>query len=306
MNQKERFVSPLIDIVFKTLWMRADDDLKEYFKRILEYALRREIPDYHIAPNETGIVNIDNIANKVDILLESDDEKLDIELNNAKDNLSSIQMALNKSLIYLSYYVTTFYDGVKMSDRYKKMIKVEQINLNSFHCEHNYLVERLDYKLTDATHGISESGIEYHHIYLPRMKELCYNTDIDIYKDFAILMCETYEEMEELAYKNRGRLALINMLKSLGRDDEFMTVIDKVEYEKLVHEAEKEDMKELGFDEGHKEGIEQGIEQGIKQGEEETQTMFIKSMATNNIEISEIAKIANMSIEEVQKIINEK
>ncbi len=158
MKNEERFVSPLIDIVFKTLWMRADDDLKEYFKRILEYALRRKIPDYHIGPNETGIVNIDNIANKVD------------------------------------------------------------------------------------------------------------------------------------------------MLKNLGRDDEFMTIIDKVEYEKLVHEAEKEDMKELGFDEGH----EQGIEQGIKQDEEGMQIMFIKSMAANNIEISEIAKIANMSIEEVQKIINEK
>lgn len=156
------------------------------------------------------------------------------------------------------------------------------------------MVERLDYKLTDVTHGISESGIEYHHIYLPRMKELCYNTDIDIYKDFAILMCETYEEMEALAGDDRGRLALIKMLKRLGRDDEFMTVIDKVEYERLLHEAEKEDMKEKGMQVGFEEGHEQATKD------------FIYSMADNNMSLEEIAKIAKKTNDEVQEILNEK
>ncbi len=51
-----------------------------------------------------------------------------------------------------------------------------------------------------------------------------------------MLMCEIYEEMEELAGNDAGRKALIKMLKTLGRSEEFMTVMDKYEYEKnLTH-----------------------------------------------------------------------
>lgn len=81
----------------------------------------------------------------------------------------------------------------------------------------NYLVERLDFKLCDTSNNVSEKGIEYHHIYLPRMKELCYTKEEEIYKDYGMLMCETYEEMEVLAGEDVGRKSLIKMLKVLGR-----------------------------------------------------------------------------------------
>lgn len=125
---KERFVSPLIDIVFKTLWLRGDADLRSYLNRIVEYAIGKDISKYTVGPNETGIVELGNIENKVDILLECEDGKIDIELNNTKDKSGSTQIrtALNKSLIYLSYYVTTYYDN-DASSRYKKTINVEQV-----------------------------------------------------------------------------------------------------------------------------------------------------------------------------------
>lgn len=99
---KERFVSPLIDIVFKTLWLRGDADLRSYLNRIVEYAIGKDISKYTVGPNETGIVELGNIENKVDILLECEDGKIDIELNNTKDKSGSTQIrtALNKSLIY--------------------------------------------------------------------------------------------------------------------------------------------------------------------------------------------------------------
>lgn len=102
---QERFVSPLNDIVFKTLWLRGDEDLKLYLNRIIEYATKKDISKYHISANETGIVNLDNIANKVDILLESENGKIDIELNNTKDKqgYTPIETVFNKSLIYLSF-----------------------------------------------------------------------------------------------------------------------------------------------------------------------------------------------------------
>lgn len=294
----EKFVNPLIDIIFKTMWIRADDDLKIYFNRLLSYALKREIKDYHIGSNETGVINANSSATKVDILLENDEEKIDIELNNItnKSGATPISAMLNKSIIYLSYYGTTFYDNDKFN-RYKKEIKVEQINLNNFYCLDNIAIERLDYKFVDVDHEISKNGIESHHIYLPRMKELCYTTNEEIYKDYAMLVCKSYEEMEELVGNDPGRQAFVSMLKKLGREDEFMTVVDKEEFEQIIREAEKQDSK----DEGIKEGIEQGIQEGIDLAKKE----IVNKLIGLGYPKDEIKKITELTDEEIDNYIKQ-
>lgn len=306
--KEEVFVSPLIDIVFKTMWLRADDDLKAYFNRVLTWALRRDFNRFTIGPNETGITDVTNIANKVDVLLIQDDIKVDVELNNAESN-SSISSIMNKSLVYLSYYITTYYDNDK-DNKYKKPIKVEQINLNNFHCPEGYQIERLDYKFTDTTNEISFEGIEYHHIYLPRMKEICYsNTKVnDIYKDYAMLLCKSYEEMESLAGSDPARLAFIKMLKMLGRDGKMIDALRRREDELLIekreaHEKGLKEGKEEGKEQGIQEGIQEGLQEGIQEGIEQNKRKMIISMKANDISIEKIAKIAEISVDDVNKIL---
>lgn len=290
------FLSPLNDIVFKTLWLRADDDLKIYFNRILSWVLKREFSGFRIGPNETGLKDKDNIANKVDVLLLKDDVKVDIELNNASSS-NSIKSVMNKSLVYLTYYITTYYDDDK-GNKYNKPIKVEQINFNNFHCPEGYQIERLDYKFTDTTNKISEDGIEYHHIYLPRMEELCYNSAIvnDIYKDFAMLLCKDYESMENLAGSDTGRCALVKMLKALGSDEGMIDAARRREDDLLIAKMDAEEQ-------GLKEGLEQGITEGIEQGIEQAKKEMIISMFENDIPVKKISQCAKMSVEEVEKIL---
>ena len=146
--------NPLIDVIFKTIWKRADDDLQVYLNRLLSYALKRELKDYHVGSNETGVLKNASSATKVGILLENNLEKIDIEVI-LTSGATSISAMLNKSITYLSYYVTTFYDNDKYN-RYHKPIKVEQINLNNFYCLNNIAIERLDYKFVDVDHEISK------------------------------------------------------------------------------------------------------------------------------------------------------
>lgn len=279
MQKKQVFVNPLIDIVFKTLWLRADNDLKDYFDRLLKYVLRRDFSEYSIGPNETGVTNIKNIANKVDILLVCGDEKVDIEMNNTreKNGIKAIEQVVNKSLVYLSYYITTYYDNDALEDHYKRPIKIDQINLNTFHCPQGYQLERLDYKFTDITNSISKEGIEYHHIYLPRFYEIWYSSKevSDIYKDFAMLMCKSYEEMEQIAGTDKGRLAVIKMLKKLGSDDKFMDILNRREDEmNIFAEASKE----------------------------ETKTEMILRLK-DKVSLEDLAAAASMTVEEVKSII---
>ena len=61
------------------------------------------------------------------------------------------------------------------------------------------------------------------------------------------------------------------------------------------------------FDEGVQAGIEQGIEKGLKQGLNkgilQQKEITILELAKDNISVERIAKYANTTIEEVEKII---
>lgn len=211
-----KFISPLNDIVFKTLWLRADEDLKEYLNRLISYSIKRDISNFKIGSNETGIVNVDNIANEVDILLENGDEKIDIELNNIRDDKGEATI----------------------------------------------------------------------------------------------------------------RKALIKMLKLLGRDDEFMSVIDREEYRNIIFESSLEHYKEQGLQEGIEEGIEKGIKKGLEEGlqqgfekgieegiekgvelgrEESINKAYrdiVLTMSDKGYLVKEIADILNISLDKVQNILN--
>ena len=57
--------------------------------------------------------------------------------------------------------------------------------------------------------------------------------------------------------------------------------------------------EDYGFDQG----LKQGLEQGLKQGRAERDKEMIKAMQDSGIEIDVICKIANLSKEEVEKIL---
>lgn len=66
---------------------------------------------------------------------------------------------------------------------------------------------------------IIKNSIKSHLLYLSRLKDLCQNQKKEIYKDFALLLCNSYEKMEELARGNKEREEVVKLVKSLGADD---------------------------------------------------------------------------------------
>lgn len=51
-------------------------------------------------------------------------------------------------------------------------------------------------------------------------------------------------------------------------------------------------------------GKKDGVEEGVKQGKEETQIKFVKDMASDGLSIERIAKIAHLTVEEVEEILS--
>ena len=70
-------------------------------------------------------------------------------------------------------------------------------------------------------------------------------------------------------------------------------------------EAIEEGYKE-GFESGKTAGIEEGIKQGIEQGIEQNKTEMIINMYNKNISLQNILDISNLSIDEINNIIQKK
>lgn len=66
----------------------------------------------------------------------------------------------------------------------------------------------------------------------------------------------------------------------------------------------KEDGREEGREEGRKEGRKEGLAEGLAKGREEGQAIIVRSMVQSGLDLNQIAKIINMSIADIERILN--
>lgn len=179
-EEKDQFVSLMQDNIFKTVWSSGNEKVKKYLNRIISYIIGYNVKDFHLSTNELPLNNSLSIANKVDILLESNDKlkKVNIELNPINKKITE-----NKNLSYLFKIAGEFYAGMEQ-DRYVNNINVEQVNLNGFYHEKKTLHMRL-IQYTMLKIKRKKKSIKIHDVFLPRMKELCYDNK-EIYLDFSM------------------------------------------------------------------------------------------------------------------------
>lgn len=275
------------DIVYKTLWYRGNKYVRKYLLRMIESVIGYSLEDYTLGANELGVVSYKQIANKVDILLFSPNKEhiVEIEMNRAlkeKSSKSSIKIAENKSLIYLTNITSNFYN--ELDEEYKTEIDVKQVNLNAYYCPYDKDVEKLCFELYEKVAKITKKGIKEYDLYLPRIRDLCYNERDENKKDYALLMSRTDEERIKLSKDNKERLETVKLFNSLRKEDDFMAIIDREKYEKILWQNE-------------------GKEEGIEQGKKETIIDMIKAMYQNEISIKLIAKSTKMSIKDVKSIL---
>ena len=101
------------------------------------------------------------------------------------------------------------------------------------------------------------------------------------------------------------------MLSDYDKTDEARRLRDarlKQEYEEGVRlESAKDEGialgREEGFAQGREEGLALGREEGLALGEENSKKEFISSMIQNGMKKGEIAKLLNLSLEDVEKYI---
>ena len=143
------------------------------------------------------------------------------------------------------------------------------------------------------------------------MKEMCYDNN-EIYLDFAMFMCNSFDEMEKYICGNKERKSVMDDLKNFVLNENLPTY-DYGEYIEALHKEVAEEARAEGLakglaegrEKGLAEGREKGLEQGQKQGQKQGIIDAALKMIKNGISLEKTSQILEIDINKLKSLTKE-
>ena len=292
----------MIEVKDEILQVRSDKLFHDLFCKedmnALEWAIMQildlEYQDVH------GKLSVDNIrltrVNKkernkyLDLILELDDEKILIELNNNFDGMY-IRNFLYASNVLLNNYKSVDVNAKKLNEMdsyYKRVTRVLLINLNWY--KDKKYINIPDKTIYEIPYSDFETGylLKIINVNLEKFTKLCYDKTKESDKFYKLLTINNKRDLDSLIKEEELLLNYSKKLMELSSNKEFLEgVMDQV--------IEDNVEKQTAYLFGRNEGIEQGILQNKKE-------MIIKMH--EKLSIEEISNLTGISISKIEKIIN--
>jgi len=267
-----------------------------YFISLLFNLDKEEVlNNIELVKNKINIDNINDSKKTVDFVCKLDDEYINIEVN----NYNSIG-ALERNL---SYMFDIYKSNMKSGDKEYNYERVYQVNLNNFEFEgHETFIE--EYNIRDKEGNLLTDKINVINIYLPKLKNVCYNKDINELERLLLLLVETkIEKSKEIAKGNIVMEEYVKEALDASSNEEIVGLYDKELHEERLKNTLIREERERAREEGIRQGIEEGIKEGIEQGILEEKKIVAKNMLENGLDIEMIIKCTNLSKEEINNLL---
>lgn len=310
--KEEKILSGVYDCIFKALLLNKEN--KEFLKIIINEITDiplKYLDNIQILNNEHIVENKKDKKMRSDIIVSIGNRIINIEMN--KDYYEGV---FRKNDGYLSKMATRLYNE---GDNYLNTYDLIQINFDNFNFfKYNKEIYKFVYKEEEKNILLPGNSTKYH-IDLAYIKKVCYNKPVVNLTKFErhclILIAETKEELKKLAGDDSIMKKVSRNLINLSLNDKMIGIYDaEVEAKKVMKTqllyAEKKGMErglnkgiKKGIKQGLEQGLEQGIEKGIEKGSKNTKEKIVKSMYRENIDLTMISKITEVSIEDIKKII---
>ena len=133
-------------------------------------------------------------------------------------------------------------------------------------------------------------------INLSYYQNLCYNGCSDKDVLYKLLTRKKKAELKAIVDNEKYLTNYYNKMEYLSHDKEYCRMVWDERIERNLRNQE-------AFYGGKQEGIEEGLKEGKQEGLKEKQNEMIQKMYKNNIPMETIAKVASLTIPEVEKII---
>ena len=301
-DKKMSMIPLTFDYMFKSLFIRRQDFLKDFLMEVLKKDLGKKDKDIVISilNNETIKDNYNEFKKIADVFLKlNDDILLSIEVNRVKyeyrktRNDRYIGKLIDSQVSKESDYRDLFY---------KKII---QLNINALE-KNKICSEREIVQYDKITKKIICENPKVYVKYIENYRELYYNGDRrreTIWIDFfsARTYVEAYDILLEL-YDEKKAQILMEEVIVLNSNDALLHEWEKEKFIAYETYCATMDATKEALAKGMEKGIEQGIEQGIERGMENESNEIIKNMLSKNMDINLISEVTNKSVEEIKKI----
>ena len=279
----EAFYTCRNDRAFKEVFLNPNNS--DLLKALLEFILKIKIDKLEIKKTELLSGNVNIKDKRVDAIVHTGNKKIEIEINSQnKDYLHTRSTA---------YICNIYQSNASVGDTYNEDTDIVQVNLTWGLGRNNE--EMKIYKI------MNEKG----ELYVKNF--IIYEINMDYYDKIW------YSKNEEEIKKNQYMIMLDldkKELENMPKDDivdKYITnvtiVNDNPEFQKYM--SEEEDKKKIQnslLSEARENGINDGISKGVSQ----EKVSIAKNMLNKNMSIEDISDITGLSIEEINKLKNEK
>ena len=269
-------VSLLTDCIFKSMFKECSE-FRELLNEIFKDYFELDLNNFDLTSEELMVINIKDTRNRVDLCLRDKESNtfLNIEANNFKRDYLD-----NRNLCYVAKVILQIF---KYDKNYKKEFKLYQININNYLCEVDEDIINTTKRMYDEKNKVRDEKITIHEIYLGKYKEMDYNNISEKEKNLAMLNCTSIKKMEELAQGSKIRGKIMEKFKKKLSAEEFAEILfDPEEDQEMILNSERLE--------------------GIESGKKEEKLEIAKKMLAMGTSIENIAKVTDLSIEEIQNL----
>ena len=292
-EQETRLIPLTSDFMFKRIFTKNPDILKQFLISVLELNINPEKANIEIIGNELVKRKKKEYHKTVDMLVQINNNlNIDIEINTERFN--SIK---ERNTLYLQKISV---DTIESGNTYKSMAKYYfyQLNLNTNPSDkkikEKYMIldEESHEPLLENFKIVCKSIENYREIYY---NELDKSNSSTIW--LALLSSKNFDELKEMAslvMNKNDREKFIEECKKASKDRVFLSEWCADMFAADVEAKERQADYEDGFNDGLNNGINKGINQNT--------TKIIKSMLEKNYSLKDISDITGKSIEEIKEI----
>ena len=295
--QEGEKISLMSDSMFKTMFF--NQNRIKYSCKFLSYFLdvsyEELLQNIRLIKNELDKKNENDKGERCDYVATMEDSILNIEIN---CNTRAYIMERNIEYAFRLYTseIKKGYDRNEKSDYH--YTSVIQFNINNFSFKKNDKIIDI-YTFKNDQNIVLNDKLIIVQIYIPNLRKKWYNEGIEglteVEKYLLTLVEKDIHTSKELGGGDSIMEEYVNEAILASRNNDLLESYDK-------EWANKDEGYREGYENGRDDGYEAGREEGIEQGIEQNKIEIAKAMLLENIDITTISKVTNLSLQEIEKL----